>query len=398
VSHAVDLNLVARRVAESRSLTAAAPHFDLPVSVVGGFVRDALLDRPHGSDIDLVVEGDAIAVARAVGRVLGAMVVPYEQFGTATLELPHGGEMDFVTARRESYSRPGALPRVESGTLADDLARRDISVNAMAYRLSGPNAGELVDPHGGHADLREGLVRVLRDDAFLEDPSRVVRAARYAARLGFRLDARTARLAAEAASSVDLRSARVADEFARLLREDAATAERGIALLADAGVAWCKALPTTPFVALDAALAHPHAPPLPAWTLRAGFCVPPGDLRAAALPGWARGLAEEAANGDTLARRLQSMDATPSTIDAVLGAAKPATVCAALAAGADVVAIWWERWNPLVLDIRGTDMVAAGVAPGPAIGRGLRAARAAVLDERARTRDEQLQVALEAAG
>lgn len=397
MSHAPDLSLIARRVATSHSLATALPHFDVPVSAVGGFVRDALLDRPAGSDIDLVVEGDAVALARRIGRVLGAMVVAHEQFGTATLELPHGGEIDMVTARSETYTHPGALPTVEPGTLADDLARRDIAINAMAFGLSGPDAGILIDPHNGYADLCDRIVRVLRDDALTEDPSRVIRVARYAARLGFTLEPRTARMAEAAVGGVDLGSARTADEFARLLGEDTATATLAIVLLSGLGVPWCGGSDPTSFAEIDTARSHPKAPPLPAWPLRLGWCVPVEEIRAAALPGWARGLAEETAQGRDLARRLNQVADTPSRVDEILGAARPATACAALAAGAEIVATWWTEWEPLVLDINGTDLVAAGVPPGPALGRGLRAGRAAVLDGRATSRDQQLAVALEAA-
>lgn len=398
VSHAPDLSLVARRVATSHALATALPHFDVPVSAVGGSVRDALLGRPSGPDIDLVVEGDAVALARKIGRVLGAMVVVHEQFGTATLELPHGGEIDMVTARSETYTHPGALPTVEPGTLADDLARRDIAINAMAFGLSGPNAGILIDPHNGYADLCDRIVRVLRDDALTEDPSRVIRVARYAARLGFALEPRTARMAAEAAGGVDLRSARTADEFARLLREDTATATLGIAILSGLGVPWCGGKHAASFTDIDAARSHPNAPPLPAWPLRLGWCVPVDEIRQAALPGWARGLAEEAAQGRALAERLNEVADTPSRVDEILGATRPATACGALAAGAEIVITWWTRWGPLVLDINGTDLVAAGVPPGPSLGRGLRAARAAVLDGHATSRDQQLTIAVEAAG
>jgi tRNA nucleotidyltransferase (CCA-adding enzyme) len=325
------------------------------------------------------------------------MVVVHEQFGTATLELPHGGEIDMVTARSESYAHPGALPTVEPGSLADDLARRDIAINAMAFALSGRDAGILIDPHNGYADLCNRIVRVLRDDALTEDPSRVVRVARYAARLGFALEPRTARMAREAASGVDLQSARAADEFARLLREDTVTAAVGVAMLCELGVPWCGSSDATSFADIDAARSHPNAPPLPAWPLRFGWCVPVELIRTAALPGWARGLAEEAAQGRDLAKRLNQVAATPSMIDRTLSSARPATACAALAAGAEIVATWWTEWGPLVLDINGTDLVAAGIPPGPALGRGLRAARAAVLDGHAVSRDEQLAVALEAA-
>ncbi|MEW6581609.1 MAG: polynucleotide adenylyltransferase, partial [Actinomycetota bacterium] len=249
------------------ALAAALRSVDAPVSVVGGAVRDALLERPHGPDVDLVVEGDALAVARRLGRSLGAFVVPYERFGTARLELPHGGEIDIVTARREWYPAPGALPVVEPGTLADDLARRDFSINAMAYRVTGRDAGEIVDPHGGRRDLAGATVRVLRDDAFVEDPSRVVRAARYASRLRFLLDPRTAALAAGEAPRLRIDNARVADELTRLLGEDSAAA--AVAMLRRLGTPWLGPVDGLgdAFAAIDAALRRPGAPPLPAWPL-----------------------------------------------------------------------------------------------------------------------------------
>jgi tRNA nucleotidyltransferase (CCA-adding enzyme) len=373
---------------------------DVPVSVVGGFVRDALLGLPHGPDIDLVVEGDAIELARRLGRALGAMLVPHEAFGTATLELPHGGEIDLVTARRESYAHPGALPEVVPGSLADDLARRDFTVNAIAFRLSGPHAGAVTDPHGGRADLSAGLVRVIRGDAFVEDPSRVVRAARYAARLAFALEPQTDAAARAAAAGVDLGSARVADELRRLLVEPAAAG--GVALLADVRVPWLRGAPSKTalverFDALDGALAHTRAPRLPAWPLRLGLVADADAIAGSALPGWARGLAGEAALGPVLAGRLAAPGLAPSQVDGILGSTPDATSCAALTLGAEIVARWWESWRDVRLEIRGADLVSAGVRPGPGIGRGLRAARAAAIDGRAEGRDRQLEVALEGA-
>ncbi len=134
-----------------------------------------------------MVEGDAIAVAKGLGRALDARVVAHERFRTAEVQLGGGRHVDLVSARTETYAAPGALPTVAMGTLRDDLARRDFTINAMAVGLSGDHDGRFVDPHDGAADLEGRLVRALRDDAFDEDPSRVVRAARYAARLGFTL-------------------------------------------------------------------------------------------------------------------------------------------------------------------------------------------------------------------
>ena len=150
--------------------------------LVGGAVRDLLLGRER-VDIDVVVEGDALALARSVDPE----ATVHERFGTATARLD-GLTVDLASARSESYARPGALPDVRPGTLAQDLARRDFTINAMAVPLSG---GELADPHGGLTDLSAGLLRVLHDRSFTDDPTRGLRAARYAARLGLELEEQT---------------------------------------------------------------------------------------------------------------------------------------------------------------------------------------------------------------
>src|SRR5690349_3447665 len=130
-----------------------------PVYLVGGAVRDLLLGRGR-ADIDLVVEGDATALAER----LGAEVVSHERFATAKVRLD-GHELDIASARSESYPRPGALPVVEpAATLEEDLARRDFTINAMAISLHG--AGGLVDPHGGQADLAAKRLRILHQASF----------------------------------------------------------------------------------------------------------------------------------------------------------------------------------------------------------------------------------------
>src|SRR6187399_1791526 len=158
-----------------------------PVYLVGGAVRDLLLGRGR-ADIDLVVEGDASALA---GR-LGADVISHERFGTAKVRLD-GHEVDIAGARSESYPHPGALPVIAAGVdLADDLRRRDFTINAMAIPLLGEP--RLIDPHGGRGDLARGQLRVLHDDSFADDPTRAIRAARYAARFGLALEQHTAEL------------------------------------------------------------------------------------------------------------------------------------------------------------------------------------------------------------
>jgi tRNA nucleotidyltransferase (CCA-adding enzyme) len=170
-----------------------------PVAVVGGFVRDLLLGRvDERTDLDLVVEGDASTVARDLAASLGGQALDHAAFLTATVVLPDARRIDLATARRESYRAPGALPSVEPATLLEDLARRDFSVNALAIRLDGSAWGRFLDTTGGLADLRARRIRVLHPLSFVEDPTRILRAARFAARLEWPVDHTTRRLAAQA--------------------------------------------------------------------------------------------------------------------------------------------------------------------------------------------------------
>jgi tRNA nucleotidyltransferase (CCA-adding enzyme) len=172
----------------------------LSVALVGGLVRDLLLDRvDERVDLDLVVEGRAPALARELAATLGGETIEHAAFLTATVILPDGRRIDLASARRESYRAPGALPGVEPASLTADLARRDFSVNALAVRLDRAAWGRVVDTTGGLADLRARRIRVLHPLSLIEDPTRILRAARFAARLGFRLDPTTRRLAGQAA-------------------------------------------------------------------------------------------------------------------------------------------------------------------------------------------------------
>src|SRR4051794_6878520 len=158
------------------------------VWVVGGAVRDALLGR-EPKDIDLVIEGDAVALASELGQV-GEV---HDRFGTVTVDVD-GTTVNVAMARTERYPAPGALPEVEPAALADDLARRDFTVNAIAADLD----GGLHEAPSARDDLAAGQLRVLHERSFLDDPTRLWRLARYAARLGFGIEADTERLAREA--------------------------------------------------------------------------------------------------------------------------------------------------------------------------------------------------------
>lgn len=156
--------------------------------IVGGFVRDLLLKRPS-LDIDIVVEGDAIRVAETMCERWNGTLEVHPQFGTATvtpksIDLP---KVDFVTARRETYQGAGTLPIVQSGTITDDLHRRDFSINALAMHLDINAFGTIVDETGGREDLEAGIIRVLHKQSFIDDPTRIFRAVRYAGRYDFRI-------------------------------------------------------------------------------------------------------------------------------------------------------------------------------------------------------------------
>src|SRR3954464_14864984 len=239
---AVDV-LSALETAPGADVVLAAVGDEPGVHVVGGAVRDALLERVP-RELDLVVEGDALAVARrAAARVAGELTA-HERFGTATVRAD-GYEFDLAAARRESYARPGALPDVELGaTLAEDLGRRDFTVNAMAVRLGD---GELTAWEGAEADLRAGVLRVLHDRSFADDPTRMLRLVRYAARLGFAPDPHTAALV-DPALLATVSGDRLGAELRRLLEEPggpAALGALGPALLGE-GFAVPQELPRDP--------------------------------------------------------------------------------------------------------------------------------------------------------
>lgn len=193
------------------------------VFLVGGLVRDLLLERPHEQDIDLVVEGSARELSEALARRFGqARVLPHERFQTASLVLEQGQRIDLATARTEVYTRPAALPVVKGSTLKQDLARRDFSINAMAVRLTGAHFAELVDYFGARKDLADGRIRVLHNHSFMDDPTRILRAIRFEARLDFRIESMTEHLLKQALADGALEMVsveRLRDELLVILSE-----------------------------------------------------------------------------------------------------------------------------------------------------------------------------------
>lgn len=155
--------------------------------VIGGYVRDSLIGR-ESKDIDVVVEGSGIELAKKVAESLGVDVHVYKQFGTAMVKRK-GVEVEFVGARKESYRANSRKPIVEDGTLEEDQMRRDFTINAMSYSLQKENFGELIDPFGGREDLNNGIIRTPLDPdtTYSDDPLRMIRAIRFATQLGFNI-------------------------------------------------------------------------------------------------------------------------------------------------------------------------------------------------------------------
>ncbi len=347
-----------------------------PAYVVGGAVRDLLLGRGR-ADLDLVVVGDAFALASR----LGAEPVAHERFGTAKVVLD-GHELDLATARTESYAGPGALPEVApAADLEQDLGRRDFTINAMAIPLDG--VARLIDPHGGRPDLEARLLRVLHPGSFADDPTRAIRAARYAARLGLELELETAELLRAAdlgAVSADRRRA----ELLRLAGEG--TAPRGLALLAE----WGLIEPRDAGLELAARVAELFVPGIenPAEAVATWNDVAPRAetvLRAALGP-----------VGDEIALAAER-PSRPSQGFALAAGRDPAELALARALGASWLDDFVAEWSAVELEIDGADLIAGGVPEGPALGRGLLAARNAKLDGEASGHEQELAIALEAA-
>ncbi len=236
-SHSLNVDSLAAGLTDGqhRALDAVrdrARRSGVAVYLVGGPVRDMLLSEPV-LDLDFSVEGDAIAFAREVSIRLDGDVTAHSRFGTATISIsppsiPHpGGEplagrVDFATARTESYRTPGQLPDVQPAGIAEDLARRDFSINAMALPVA-LESGTLLDLHGGVHDLEAGVIRVLHPHSFFDDPTRMLRAVRYEQRFGFRLEGETHRLLSKAVSAGVMDSvsgARWQAELERVFREE----------------------------------------------------------------------------------------------------------------------------------------------------------------------------------
>src|SRR6476620_9669548 len=356
------------------------------VHLVGGAVRDLLLDRTP-RELDVVADSDVDAAA---ARLEGERTA-HDRFGTVRVRAGSCA-FDLVRARTESYPRPGALPDVRPGTLDEDLHRRDVTVNAIARRLDATVAA--VD--GALDDLRDGVLRVLHDASFVDDPTRVWRVGRYAARLRFAVEPHTRALAAAADPST-VSGDRLGAELRLALRECDPTAalaavaglnraflpeafdprprglEASLALLGDAG--------RRDLLVLAACTSLMDTRELLRWLDDMGFTAPERDLV---------GAASRLSTGAPLRNARTNAE--------IARAARGAPLEAVALAGGDNARRWLDELRHVHLEITGDDLLAAGIAEGPELGARLQRALDRKLDGEVAGREQELAAAVEDAG
>jgi tRNA nucleotidyltransferase (CCA-adding enzyme) len=380
------------------------------VYLVGGSVRDILLGEPN-FDIDIVVEGDAIALASALAEKLGGRVRAHDQFGTAVVLYGQDERVDVVTARSESYEAPAALPRVEPGSIDEDLHRRDFTINAMAVSLEGDEPGLLVDPFDGHSDLQAGRIRVLHDRSFIDDPTRILRAIRYEDRYGFRMDDETVALARECIATGhvgDLSGARLREELIALLEEG--DVSHAIPRLAELEAE----KEIHPHVVADAEavqlfdrlreLNDRYVLDVPAWRL--GLAALARKLPDDEIAPWLDGLKVrrrdadqiEAAivEGPKIAEQLASGEPTPADIVARAEPHAPDAPLFALALS-DLPQLhdYFDRLAEIRLEVTGADVAELGLGESPRVGEILAELRRRKLNGELDSRESELAAARE---
>jgi tRNA nucleotidyltransferase (CCA-adding enzyme) len=365
----------------ARMLRTFAPGYG--VHLVGGAVRDLLLERPP-RELDLVVEGDVDAAA---ARLEGELTA-HDRFGTARVRVD-GCAFDLVRARAEVYAYPGALPDVRPGSLDEDLHRRDVTVNAMALAFD----GELRAVPGALEDLHAGVLRVLHDESFVDDPTRVWRVARYEARLRFTVEPRTRALAARA-DPATVSGDRLGAELRLALGEPAPPAaftalrELNPRYLPDGFEPRPRALPAAlallppegrrDLLTLAACTAGMDVRALLRWLDDMGFTAHERDLVAAASRFVTGAPLRAAHTGSEIAR-----------------AARGAPIEAVALAGGENARRWIDDLRHVRLEIDGNDLLAAGIPEGPEIGERLQRALDRKLDGEIGGREQELAAALD---
>lgn len=365
-------DLVASLLREYPELPAiAAAAGDIPIYVVGGAVRDLFAGRGR-SDLDLAVEGDPSDIVAGLAEV---DATNHDRFQTACLVVD-GLRVDLARTRRETYSHPGALPQVAPASIEDDLARRDFTVNAMAVRVGAaddPDQWRLLDPYAGRADLAAGVLRLLHEDSIRDDPTRALRGARYAAGYGLKPDRGTAaQLAATRLDDVSWERRRA--DLLRIAADE--NVREALALIENWGVGRLR----------------------PGWRQRAGEL----DRLMRADGPWRDVAPLPEAILAAVWPEAMPTPSDPPPQEPLSGAEKVAWAggrgaIELLLARADG-AVWLDeymgRLRHIKLEIDGSDLLAAGLEQGPAIGRGLKAALKRKLDGEIEGRQAELETAL----
>ncbi len=399
VTNLLDRHLATAQLTLLQKASAFAVERGLRLFLVGGTVRDIL----HGEkpfDLDVTLDGGPVEVFDDLAAALGAGVEARSEFGTAKLAGP-GGELDVALTRKETYAHPGALPTVSPGTIEQDLARRDFSINAMAVDLGATGFGDLLDPHGGLDDLEAGAIRVLHPESFVDDATRTIRAVRYAVRFGFTIEGRTERLLRRDVSHLGAISGeRVRTEFERVFAEPSPTAV--IQTAAELGVIRAihpaLEIDSEMLARFNTAAEKRRLDPLH-YLVMLAYAAPAAShasivARFQMDGNWA-GLVQDVARVKDAYDTLRQARLRPSQIHTTLSGLNEAAVegCV-IAVGEPVI---HERLELYLSDIRhvrpllnGTDILALGVPQGPKVGELLDALLTARLDGLLPTREDEV--------
>ncbi len=388
---------------------------------VGGVVRDLFLGLTP-LDLDLVVVGNGPALAeQLVSRCDGTRLVKTTEFGTATILFSDGKRVDIATARRERYPYPGRLPEVEpTGDIQEDLGRRDFTINSMAVVLDPVSFGRLLDPFRGLEDLHRGLIRILHPRSFIDDPTRLFRAARYAARFGFQLEETTRRMAEGCVAGgfvAYLGADRLRRELQLMLEDE--NPDRAVQHLKSLGVdraifaagrspAWenmhrlKNVRERAAFLGMDIK-GEVSVFLVSLGILSSGWPESQRQVlyrRLGLSPGEVKRSESLALEGPELLRMLGQKEIKRSRLYRLLEGLPPEGVLyLAVMAPSEVVlrrlSLFWSTLRFQELEIDGTDLLAAGCHPGPVLGEALKRAQWALLDGDAPDAAGQIRVALD---
>ena len=371
----------------AREAGLAAAELGLEAWLVGGAVRDLMLSGVI-RDVDVVIDGAAEPVARALARKMGGRAHINPAFRTAHVVCPDGEILDLATARSESYPHPGALPQVQPGDLAADLARRDFTINAMAIGLHPARLGERIDPHGGAADLAARRLRVLHPASFLDDPTRLWRALRFAVRLELDLERGTARLLADAIAAGAARTIsleRTGAEISLLLAEARpgeamrVGATWGLVDTLHSDLAADPALPMRVQAAAAWSRLRGLDPVASGWLCLSAALPESARIELARLAGQARHGSRRFVEGPPLVAAAGSaldLAQDQAAIGRALAPLDPAELAllAALRQDPSPVDWWWSDGRHIRCAVGGAALLARGFPPGPALGAALGAA------------------------